>query len=97
MGLLADIQALSADSTAAATAQGGVATAQAALATAQAAAAAAATTTTQADATVAADLAAPPYNGQAFIPDPNAAGNVLVYSVNSAPPGFAIVSVPPAT
>jgi hypothetical protein len=98
MGLLADFQALNADSIAYATAQGVVVTAQAAVVTAQALAVAAASTVTAADTTVATDLAADPYDGVAYVPDPNSTtGGILFLQTNAAPPGFIVIPVPLAT
>jgi hypothetical protein len=98
MGLLADWALVTSDSIAYAQAQGVVVSAQAAVVTAQTLAAAAATTVTNDDTTVATDLAAPPYNGTAFVPDPSSTtGGILVLTVNALPPGFTVTPVIPAT
>jgi hypothetical protein len=97
MGLLADIQALSADTVAYATAQGQVTAANTALATATASAAAAQTTVTAADTQLATDLGAAPYNGICVMPDPSNAGDFLVYQVSATPPGFTITPALPPT
>jgi hypothetical protein len=99
MGLLSDYQAISAQSVQLATDQAAVVAAQNAVTAAQAVVANDIQGDAAADAVIVADLTAAPYNGTAYVPDPNppAPGGILVIALNAAPPGFIITQVPAAT
>ena len=98
VGLIADIQKLSADSIQTATDAAAVTDAQSALAAAQAQVDQDSQTATADDAQLVTDLSAPPYNGQCWVPDPNNQGYALVYKVDpNSPVGYTVTSVPPAS
>lgn len=95
MGLKTDLASVSTDAAKLASDQGVVASLQSQLATAQGVVDADNQAITDADALVAADLAGAPYNGSAFVANPD--GSITLYQVSPNPPGFTIVTIQPAT
>jgi len=93
MGVLADVQKISADSTAQATALANLQAAQAAVTPLQAAYDAFGGTIGADDQQLSSDLQALP--GPVFVTNPD--GSVSVYAYSSAAPGFTIVVAQPAT
>jgi hypothetical protein len=93
VGVLADIQAITADSATLATDQGTLQGLQSQVTTLQAQIAGDSGTVTAADTQLSTDLQALP--GPVFVTNPD--GSVSVYAYSPAPPGFTIVNAVPAT